>query len=97
MATQLRLRSAKILVINLGAVGTEVVKNLVLGGINSLEILDDSSVVEDDFLSQFFLPNENVVGKLKLPLVIDRIKDLNNRVNLSINTHNKSESILSEG
>ncbi|CCE72490.1 Piso0_000068 [Millerozyma farinosa CBS 7064] len=87
MGTQLRLRSTKILLINLGAIGSEVVKNLVLGGINSLEILDSSKLKEEDFSSQFFLPDkiENI-GKLKLPLVIDQIKDLNNRVNLTINT-----------
>lgn len=95
MATQLRLRSAKILVINLGAVGTEAVKNLVLGGINSIEILDDSVVDKDDFLSQFFLPNKDVVGQLKLPLVLDRIKDLNNRVKLTIKTDSFVESIFS--
>lgn len=87
MATQLRLRSAKILVINLGAVGTEVVKNLVLGGINSLEILDLSRVVEEDFLAQFFLPNDDsIVGQLKLPLTLERIRELNNRVNVTSNT-----------
>lgn len=88
MATQIRLRSAKILVVNLGAVGTEVVKNLVLGGINTIEILDDSKVKEEDFGAQFFLPNDDsIVGQPKLPLVIEKIKDLNNRVHLSINTN----------
>ncbi|KAK6453920.1 uncharacterized protein RJT20DRAFT_146908 [Scheffersomyces xylosifermentans] len=87
MATQLRLRSAKILIINLGGVGTEVVKNLVLGGINSIEILDDSVVKEEDYATQFFLPDdESVVGQLKLPLVIDRIKELNSLVELTTNT-----------
>lgn len=96
MATQLRLRSAKILVINLGAVGGEIVKNLVLGGINTLEILDSSRVKEEDFLAQFFLPNkDDIVGELKLPLVIEQIKDLNNRVNLSTNTDDLS-SILND-
>lgn len=96
MATQLRLRSAKILVINLGAVGGEVVKNLVLGGINTLEILDSSKVKEEDFLAQFFLPNnDDIVGQLKLPVVIEQIKDLNNRVNLSANTSSLS-SIFSD-
>lgn len=96
MATQLRLRLAKILVINLGAVGTETVKNLVLGGINSLEILDGSSVQKHDFQSQFFLPKDAVVGELKLPLVINGIKDLNNRVNLSINTRSLLEVLQTE-
>lgn len=87
MATQLRIRSTKVLVINLSAVGTECVKNLVLGGLNSIEILDSSKVKEEDFAAQFFLPNDDsIVGQLKLPLVVDNIKELNTKVDLSINT-----------
>ncbi|KAI5961899.1 AOS1 [Candida pseudojiufengensis] len=92
MATQLRLRSTKILVINLGAIGSEAVKNLVLGGINSIEILDPSYVKIEDFTAQFFLPNdESIVGQLKLPLVFDKIRELNPAVNLSINTNSINE------
>lgn len=87
MATQLRLRLAKILLIHLGSVGTEVVKNLVLGGLNLIEILDHSEVKEEDFAAQFFLPNDaSLVGLPKLPQVLAPIKELNSRVNLSINT-----------
>lgn len=94
--TQLRLRSAKLLIINLGGVGTEIVKNLVLGGLNSIEILDPSVVKEEDFASQFFLPNDDaVVGELKLPLVLPAIKELNPRVNLLINTK-KLEDVSAE-
>ncbi|KAI5957302.1 AOS1 [Candida jiufengensis] len=94
MATQLRMRSTKILIINLGAVGTETVKNLVLGGINSIEILDPSFVKAEDFTAQFFLPNDqSIIGELKLPLVYDKIKELNPAVNLSINTGSINEHI----
>lgn len=87
MATQLRIRSAKVLVVNLSAVGTEVVKNLVLGGVNSLEILDSSTVKEEDFLAQFFLPNDDsIIGQLKVPHAITQIRELNNRVKLTANT-----------
>ncbi|EGW33757.1 uncharacterized protein SPAPADRAFT_59120 [Spathaspora passalidarum NRRL Y-27907] len=97
MATQLRLRSSKILIINLGAVGTEIVKNLVLGGLNTIEILDDSVVKPEDFAGQFFLPNDDsVVGQTKLPLVVDRIRELNNRVNLSINTESLDSLIANK-
>lgn len=88
-STQLKLRSTKILLINLGAIGSEIVKNLVLGGINTIEILDNSTIKPQDFAAQFFLPNEEdsaCIGQLKLPLVIEKIRELNNRVNLSINT-----------
>ncbi|KAM9907507.1 hypothetical protein OXX69_006403 [Metschnikowia pulcherrima] len=93
--TQLRLRSAKLLVIRLGGIGTETVKNLVLGGINSIEILDDSVVREEDFASQFFLPNDDsIIGQQKLPHVISKIKELNTRVHLSTNTRSLKETDL---
>lgn len=89
--TQLRLRSTNILVINLGAIATETVKNLVLGGIHSIEILDAATVREEDFATQFFLPKDAPVGAPKLPLVEAAIRKLNPRVNLSICTDRLQE------
>lgn len=97
MGTQLRLRSAKLLIINLGGVGMEIVKNLVLGGISSVEILDNSVIKEEDFAAQFFLPNDDeVIGQMKLPHVIDDIKELNNRVDIKINTKSYEELLESD-
>ncbi|KAF8003083.1 hypothetical protein HF325_002328 [Metschnikowia pulcherrima] len=93
--TQLRLRLAKLLVIRLGGIGTETVKNLVLGGINSIEILDDSVVKEEDFASQFVLPNDDsIIGQQKLPHVISKIKELNTRVHLLTSTRSLKETDL---
>ncbi|PSK41551.1 hypothetical protein C7M61_001236 [Candidozyma pseudohaemuli] len=90
--TQLRLRSARVLVVNLGGIGSETVKNLVLGGLNTIEILDGSVVKEEDFAAQFFLPNDDsIVGQQKLPLVLPKIQELNPRVNLLINTTNPKD------
>lgn len=55
-----RLRTAKILLITLRALGDEVAKNLVLAGIGSLTILDHGVVTEDDLCSQFFVSEEDV-------------------------------------
>lgn len=78
--------------VNLGGIGSETVKNLVLGGLNTIEILDGSVVKEEDFAAQFFLPNgDAIVGQLKLPLVLPNIQELNPRVNLLINTTNLAE------
>lgn len=86
MDTQLRLRSFKLLLINVGGIGTEIVKNLVLGGLHSIELLDDSKVKEEDYSSQFFLPKEEkAIGEVKLPLIVESIKELNLRVELTIN------------
>lgn len=66
---------------------TEIVKNLVLGGINSIEILDGSTIKEEDFAAQFFLPNDdNIIGQPKLQHAISSIKELNPRVKLLVNT-----------
>lgn len=87
MATQLRLRLARVLVIGVGGVGTEIVKNLVLGGLLLIELLDNARVKEEDFGCQFFLPNnESVVGTLKLPAILPQIQELNPRVSLTVDT-----------
>lgn len=82
---QNKIKNASILVINLNGVGTEIVKNLTLSGIGSIELLDDAVVTDDDLSTQFFLSEEDL-GKFKLKAVEPRIKDMNPRVNLTINT-----------
>ncbi|CCE63868.1 hypothetical protein TPHA_0G00300 [Tetrapisispora phaffii CBS 4417] len=87
MAAQARMRHAKVLLINLGSIGTEITKNIVLSGIGSLTILDDHEVEENNLGTQFFLDSESV-GKLRLDVTQARIKDLNPRVKLEFDTAN---------
>lgn len=71
-------------------------KNLVLGGLNYIEILDLSVVKEEDFATQFFLPNDDsIVGQQKLPLALPQIQELNPRVNLKINTEKLADILPS--
>lgn len=83
---QNRLKNSSILVIGLNGVGTEIVKNLVLAGVGSLEIQDDSILTDVQLSCQFF-SNEEDIGLLKLHPAESRIKELNPRVNLTINTN----------
>lgn len=85
MAAQARMRSAKVLLIGLGSLGTEICKNIVLSGLGHLTILDDSIVHEEDLGSQFFISSEDV-GSMKLESAKARIQDLNPRVQLSFDT-----------
>ena len=62
MEAQTRLRNSKVLVINVGALANEIIKNIVLAGIGSLTILDANTVTESDLGAQFFL-EESDVGK----------------------------------
>jgi ubiquitin-like 1-activating enzyme E1 A len=57
---QERIRSAHILLISLRALGTEIAKNLTLAGINSLTIIDDEPVAEEDLGAQYFVREEDL-------------------------------------
>ena len=60
---QKHIREANILLVNVKALGNEIAKNLILAGINSLTILDNGLVTEDDLGAQFSL-SEDDVGKV---------------------------------
>ena len=68
----------KILVINLGAIGSEIVKNLVLGGINTIEILDNSTIQPQDFAAQFLPNNDEEVNEKVMEVVEMRVHILDN-------------------
>ncbi|SCU80694.1 LAFA_0C00650g1_1 [Lachancea sp. 'fantastica'] len=76
------MRSAKVLVINLGALGTEITKNLVLSGIGSLSLIDNHTVGAQDLESQFFLSKSDL-GSKRLDAAASRIQDMNPRVELN--------------
>ncbi|ODV93532.1 hypothetical protein PACTADRAFT_5311 [Pachysolen tannophilus NRRL Y-2460] len=82
---QTRIRSSKILIVNLSYVGVEIVKNLMLSGIGQLTIWDSSVVCEEDLDGNFFV-NETHLGKLKAEASFNKIKDLNSRVKLNVIT-----------
>lgn len=57
---QQRIRNANILLISVRALGTEIAKNLTLAGVQSLTIIDDDVVTEEDLGAQFFLREEDI-------------------------------------
>ncbi|ODQ80022.1 hypothetical protein BABINDRAFT_161667, partial [Babjeviella inositovora NRRL Y-12698] len=90
MEAQQRLRSANILLINLSGVGTEVAKNLVLGGIGALTVLDSHTVIAEDLSCQFF-QTEADIGTSRVGAALARIQELNNRVVLTSETRSLSD------
>lgn len=85
MAAQARMRSARVLLINLGSIGTEITKNVVLSGLGSLTILDNHRVTEEDLSSQFFV-GESDVGLYRLDAARARVLEMNPRVDVSFDT-----------
>lgn len=82
MEAQKNLRNSNILVINLTGVGVEIVKNLTLGGVGSLKVMDSSELKDQDLNSNFFV-DESQVGMLKVEASKERIQGMNPRVQFS--------------
>lgn len=90
---QRKIKTANILLINLSAVGTEISKNLVLGGIGSLFIIDNHDVTDADFEAQFYISEEDK-GLKRVTSAKEKIQDLNPRVKLQISEedfHDKTQ------
>jgi ubiquitin-like 1-activating enzyme E1 A len=80
--TTIRIRTANILIVGIKALGAEVAKNLVLAGIGSLTIVDDSLVTEED-LGASFLLTESDISKPIVNASLPSLQKLNPRVYLT--------------
>lgn len=77
---QKRMRSARVLVLGLGALGAEIVKNLVLAGIN-LTLADEELVTEADLGTNFFLTASDV-GTTRSAACLPRVREMNTLVSV---------------
>ena len=59
VAAQSRMRSSRVLVVGVSGLGAEVVKNIVLAGMNVV-LADAEAVREDHLAAQFFITAEDV-------------------------------------
>eukprot|EP00474_Spongospora_subterranea_P009600 CRZ10058.1 hypothetical protein [Spongospora subterranea] len=89
---QNRLRNSHVLIVNITAAHCEVAKNIVLAGIGSLTLLDDSVLEENEDISSHFMLNSSDVGKNKADAVVPRIAELNPNVQVCAISGNISSS-----
>ncbi|PNS18500.1 hypothetical protein CAC42_5039 [Sphaceloma murrayae] len=87
---QERIRSAKVLLITVKGIGTEIAKNLILNGIGSLTIADDGIVTENDLGAQYFLREEDI-GSNRAQAAAVRLQELNPRVTVAIDTSDMTQ------
>ncbi|KAF7269622.1 hypothetical protein GWI33_017347 [Rhynchophorus ferrugineus] len=85
--SQERLRAANILLIGVRGLGSEIAKNILLSGINSLVILDDGVVTEEEQHKNFLL-NRDSIGKKIAEEVLIKAQALNPLVKISADTSN---------
>ncbi|KAL9298092.1 hypothetical protein ACSQ67_023988 [Phaseolus vulgaris] len=76
---QAALEKSSICLLNCGPIGSETLKNLVLGGIGSITVVDGSKVEEGD-LGNNFLVDEASLGKSKAKCVCSFVQELNDAV-----------------
>ena len=57
---QKRLRQADVLILGVGGLGAEVVKNIVLAGVRSITLMDWRPVADEDLLSQLLVTPEHL-------------------------------------
>ncbi|KFK31127.1 hypothetical protein AALP_AA6G071300 [Arabis alpina] len=76
---QTALENASICLLNCGPTGSETLKNLVLGGIGSITIVDGSKVEIGD-LGNNFMVDEKSVGESKAKCVCTFLQELNDAV-----------------
>ncbi|KAG6527192.1 hypothetical protein ZIOFF_009286 [Zingiber officinale] len=98
---QSALENANICLLNCGPTGSEALKNLVLGGIGSITVVDGSKVEIHD-LGNNFLLDEDSLGQSKAKCVCSFLQELNDAVKAKFveevpdNLIEKSPSFFSE-
>ncbi|XP_028406332.1 NEDD8-activating enzyme E1 regulatory subunit-like [Dendronephthya gigantea] len=73
---QKKLETAKVCLINATALGTEILKNLVLPGVGSFSVVDKHKICDKDIGNNFFLSNK-YVGKSRAQCAVELLQELN--------------------
>jgi ubiquitin-activating enzyme E1 len=84
MKTMGKLIKLKILIIGMRGLGAEVAKNIILSGPESVTIFDPVITSINDLSSNFNLSEEDVNKKLRDEASLDKLKELNPHVNVSL-------------
>jgi len=81
-AAMKRMASSNVLISGMGGLGIEIAKNIVLGGVKSVTIHDQTATTWFDLSSQFFI-REDDLGKNRAEVCCPRLAELNSYVPLS--------------
>ncbi|RHY32776.1 hypothetical protein DYB32_002258 [Aphanomyces invadans] len=84
--------SAKLLLLNAGPTGSEILKNVVLPGVGSFEIVDDHVVSESDLGNNFFVKTEDV-NRPRAQVVTEWMLEMNPDVRGAYNITSPAELI----
>lgn len=88
-----KMQNADVLVSGLGGVGVEVAKNIVLGGVRSVTLHDQSNCGLRDLAAQFYL-GKSTLGQNRAEACIKQLGELNHYVTTSVFSGELCEDIL---
>eukprot|EP00301_Raphidiophrys_heterophryoidea_P000638 c10321_g1_i1.p1 GENE.c10321_g1_i1~~c10321_g1_i1.p1 ORF type:complete len:1042 (+),score=295.58 c10321_g1_i1:99-3128(+) len=78
----LKMKDSNVAILNIGGLGVEIAKNILLAGVKSLEIFDVHPVSENDLSSQFFFCEEDI-DKPRVEVATPKLAELNQYVAVS--------------
>ena len=84
---QRKLASSNILIIGLNGLGVETAKNIILAGVKSVTLYDNTLITYSDLSSQFYL-SENDIGQKRSIKSGEKLKELNPYVDIITNSDN---------
>ncbi|KAL5962631.1 SUMO-activating enzyme subunit 1 [Taenia solium] len=95
LEAQSRLKRAKLLLIGLSPVAGEIIKNIVLSGIDTLTICDDNVVSQDD-IERCFLYEGCHMGQMRNSSVVKRARALNEVIKITCEGNMSADFLTNE-
>lgn len=89
---QKRMASSSVLIVGLDGLGVETAKNIILAGVKSVSLLDDTPCSWIDLSAQFYL-DESSLGRSKAEVSLPKLAELNPYVHVSQLTGNIFEAV----
>ncbi|KAF1776352.1 Ubiquitin-activating enzyme E1, Cys active site [Phytophthora cactorum] len=90
---QLRMGTSNVLIVGLNGLGVEIAKNVILAGVKSVTLHDDTPASTLDLASQFYL-TEADIGKLRAAVSVKKLAELNPYVPVRCHSGEITEEFL---
>ncbi|KAK0403088.1 hypothetical protein QR680_016712 [Steinernema hermaphroditum] len=93
-SAMMHLRKSSVLISGMGAVGVEIAKNLILGGVRRVTIQDTKNATYTDLSAQYYL-GEKDIGTNRAASSLASLAELNDSVEVSLSTDPLTEEFVS--
>ncbi|CAG9316463.1 unnamed protein product [Blepharisma stoltei] len=95
MTTQKKLFTIRVLISGLRGVGLEIAKNLILAGLNTVTLHDDSIISLYDLGTNFYI-SESHINQNRAESVVSKLQELNPNVSVNIHKGEITQEVISQ-